>query len=283
MVQYSETTMKYELKPLTVGAILDQTILILKDHFVLFLKIMLCLPVPAGLVVNLIMTHNTPMPAANPTPEELAENLQTQFRFIFQTMIPAAVLMVFFVAPLMTGAIIHATTQIYFGRRVTVADAYRVSLKRALPMIWTWILMFLFFAGGSLLCCLPGILAGFWFALASSIVVVERISGFAAIRRSFHLMQASWLEHYLQYFLLNVVIFFIQAGVGVGPAFMMERHLSAIVSALMQAVSAPLGLIWVVVFYFSCRCRAENFDLVQLADEVVKAPPTPTPTQALPG
>jgi hypothetical protein len=182
---------------------------------------------------------------------------------------------------LTTGAIIHATTQIYFGRTVTVGGAYRVALKRAVPMIGTWVLMFLFVIGGGLLCCLPGILALFWCALASSVVVVERISGFAAIRRSFHLMQSSWLEHYLQYFLLNVVLFFIHWGVGVGPEFMMERHLAAIVGTLLQAVTTPLGLIWALVFYFSCRCRAENFDLVQLAHEVANAPTSPT--QALPG
>ncbi len=112
--------MKYELKPLTVGAILDQTFLILKDHFGLFLKIMLCLSLPVGLVFNFIITHNMPPPAANPTPEELAENLQTQFQFISRTMMPVAALIFFFVAPLTAGAIIHATTQIYFGKTVTV-------------------------------------------------------------------------------------------------------------------------------------------------------------------
>jgi hypothetical protein len=281
MVQYSETTMKYELKPLTVRTILDQTILILKDHFGLFLKIMLCLPLPVGLVVNFIFTRHMPMPAANPTPEEMAENLQTQLRFIFLTMLPVTALIVFVVLPLQTGAIIHATTQFYFGKTVTVAEAYRVALKRALPMIWTWILMFLFIIVGSLLCCLPGILALFWFALASSVVIVEGISGFAAIERSFQLMQSSWLEHYLQYFLLSVVVFFIQGGVGVGPQFMMERHLAMVVGTLLQAITGPLGTIWVVVFYYSCRCRAENFDLVQLAHEVASAPTTPT--QALQG
>ena len=55
--------MKYELKPLTVATILDQTILILKDHFGLFLKIMLCLAVPIGLVTDVFVARNMPMPA----------------------------------------------------------------------------------------------------------------------------------------------------------------------------------------------------------------------------
>jgi hypothetical protein len=62
---------------------------------------------------------------------------------------------------------------------------------------------------------------------------------------------------------------------------MMERHLALIVGTLLQAVTTPLGIIWVVVFYYSCRCRAENFDLVQLAREVASA--ATTPTEALQG
>jgi hypothetical protein len=273
--------MKYELKPLTVGAILDQTILILKEHLGLFLKIMLCLAVPAGLVMDFFVARTMPMPAPNPTPEEVAELLQTQFRFLFQTMLPFGALMILVILPLTHGAIIHAAAQIYFGRKVGVADAYRVALKRGFPMIGTWILTYLLVAGGTMLCVLPGILAGFWCALASTIVMIEGVSGFAAIRRSYHLMQAASLEHYLQCFLLYVVIFFIQVGVGAGEGFLLDPRVASFIGTFLQVVTRPLELICILVFYFSCRCRAENFDLVRLAQEVANAPTTPA--QALQG
>jgi hypothetical protein len=131
------------------------------------------------------------------------------------------------------------------------------------------------------LCVLPGILAWFWCALASSIVIIEGVSGFAAIRRSYQLMQASSLEHYLQCFLLFVVIFFIQAGIGAGEGFLLDPRVASFVGTFLQVVTRPLELICVLVFYFSCRCRAENFDLVRLAQQVANAPTTPA--QALQG
>jgi hypothetical protein len=273
--------MKYELKPLGVGAILDQTVLILKDHFALFLKIMFCLAVPAGLVLDFFVARNMPMPARNPTPEEVAEILQTQFRFIFQTMLPFAALMILVILPITHAATIFAAAQVYLGRKVRVGEAFRVGLKRGFPLAGTWILMYLLVAGGTVLCVLPGILAGFWCALASTIVVMEGVSGFTAIRRSFHLMQALWVEHFLQYFLLCVVLAFIQGGIGAGAGFILEPRLASFVGTFLQAVTRPLELICIVVFYCSCRCRVENFDLVRLADEVAKAPTTPA--QALQG
>jgi hypothetical protein len=275
MVQYSETTMKYELKPLTVAAILDQSILILKNHFGLFLKLMFCLAVPVGLVFDFFVARAMPMPAPNPTPEEMAEILHTQFQFIFRTALPFSALLILVILPLTHGAIIYAAAQIYFGKPVGVVEAYRVALKRGFPMVGTWILMYLLVAGGTMLCVLPGILVLFWCVLTSSIVIIEGVSGFTAIRRSYQLMQAASLEHYLQCFLLYVVIFFIQAGVGAGEGFLLDPRVASFVGTFLQAVTRPLEVICILLFYFSCRCRAENFDLVRLAQDVANAPSTP--------
>ena len=38
--------------------------------------------------------------------------------------------------------------------------------------------------GGMILCIVPGILAAFWFALATQVVVIEGVAGFAAMKRS---------------------------------------------------------------------------------------------------
>ena len=55
--------------------------------------------------------------------------------------------------------------------------------------------------------------------------------------------------------------------------------MAGMVGALLQALTGAFTSIAVVVFYFSCRCRVENFDLVQLAQEVVAAPIKPLETQ----
>ncbi len=278
MVQYSETTMKYELKPLKVGGILDQAILILKDNFGFFLKIMLCLQIPVAIATDLLVTQRMPVPSPHATPEEMAEFLQTQVTFLFTFMLPILLLTGLFVAPIMSAAFVHASARIYLGKPVGVRRAFRAAIGRAVPLIWTCILLYFFTFGGLLLCVLPGILVTFWFALAETITVLEGISGMAALRRSWYLMRTAWIEHYLTFFLLCLLLAAINGGIGAGSAFIFERHVAGIVGTLLQAVTGTFGWIALVVFYFSCRCRVENFDLVQLAKAVAAAPTKPLET-----
>ncbi len=267
--------MKYELKPLKVGGILDQAILILKDRFGLFLTILLCLQIPVSIVINLIITDKVPMLAPNPSPEELAESLQTQLNFLVSVMIPVSFLMLLIVTPVMNCALVHAAARVYLGKPVGVRRAFRAGILRTLPLLWTWTLLGLFMVGGLALCALPGILMGFWFALASTIVVLEGTSGLGALRRSWYLMRSAWIEHYLAFFLLSILVAAINLGIGVGSAVVFERHLAGVVGSLLQAVTRAFACIVAVVFYFSCRCRVENFDLVRLAEEVAAAPTRP--------
>jgi hypothetical protein len=267
--------MKYELKPLKVGGILDQAILILKDNFSLFIKILLCLQIPVAIAINLVITDKVPVMAPHPSPEEMAESLQTMVNFLFTVMLPILVLMLVIVVPVMNGALIHAAARVYLGKPCGVRRAFRVGILRAVPLLWTSILAGIFTFGGTLLCVLPGILMSFWFALAWTIVVLEGTSGLGALRRSWYLMRSAWIEHYLAFFLLFLLVLIINSGIGVGSAVVFERHLAAIVGPLFQAVTRAFECIVAVVFYFSCRCRVENFDLVQLARDVAAAPTRP--------
>ena len=139
--------MKYELKPLKVGGILDQAILILKDRFGLFLTILLCLQIPVAIVINLIITDKVPMLAPNPSPEELAESLQTQLNFLVSVMMPVSFLMLLIVTPVMNCALVHAAARVYLGKPVGVRRAFRAGILRTLPLLWTWTLLGLFMAG----------------------------------------------------------------------------------------------------------------------------------------
>jgi hypothetical protein len=281
MVQYSETTMKYELKPLKVGGILDQSILILKDNFGLYLKLMFCVQIPVGIAAHLFFMGRMPNPSANPSPEELAQLLQAQMAFLLGVM-PVFALIAIFIVPIMSAAGIHISARLYTGQPATIGRAFRAAFSRAVPLIWTWILIYFFTMCGFMLCVLPGILMTFWFALASTVAVLEGISGFAALSRSWYLMRTFWIEHYVAFFLLSLVVLSINAGIGAGSGFVLEPYSAGIVATLLQAVTTSFQMIATVVFYFSCRCRVENFDLVQLAKAVAAAPgPAQEPPRTL--
>ncbi len=270
--------MKYELKPLSVGGILDQSVLIFKENFSFFVKLMLCLQFPVALATQIYLTETIPVLAAHPTPEEMSAFNQAQLSWLFTLVIPLSLLLEIFITPFTFGVLVYAASRIYMGQSVDIRGSFRAMIGRAVPLFWTWLLYHFFLYSGLALCVLPGILFAFWLALASTIAMLERTSGIAALRRSWYLMRSAGIEHYWQYFRLGVVIFLIQAGIGGGAAVVLERHLAAVAGAILQALGVGFAMIASVVFYYSCRCRIENFDLVQMARAVAAEPTMPLQT-----
>ena len=270
--------MKYALKPLSVGGILDQSILIFKDNFSFFVKLMLCLQLPVAVATQIYLTETMPVPSAHPTPEEMSAFVQTQLSWLLTLVIPLSLLLEILITPFTFGVLVHAASRIYLGQPVDIRRSFRATVGRAVPLFWTWILFHFFFYSGLALCVLPGILVLFWFALASTIAMLEPTSGIAALRRSWYLMRSAGIEHYWQYFRLGVIIFLIQAGIGGGAAVVLERHLAAVAGGILQTLGVGFATIASVGFYYSCRCRIENFDLVQMARAVAAEPTAPLPT-----
>ncbi|MGE3316165.1 MAG: hypothetical protein AB7O26_13700 [Planctomycetaceae bacterium] len=263
--------MRYELKALGVGEILDQSIRVLKDHFGLFLKIMFCLQIPLTLIFQFAALGMQPDISSNPTPEEMRAVMQSQTVLLPITFLFLALSMML-VVPLTNAAIVHATSCVYLGRETSVRDAFSVGLSRFLPLIWTWFLVYCFVMVGLVLCILPGILMLFRYGLAANVAVVEGISGMDALNRSKFLMTTERTKHYNQFFLLGLTIGAIGFGLNLGAAMIPQAHMAVAATVIAQGLQSAFGLIATVVFYFSCRCRVENFDLDQLAQAVEVTP-----------
>jgi hypothetical protein len=264
--------MRYELKPLGVGGILDQAIRILKDRFVLFLLIMSCLQIPLTFVTGWISFLNTPTLSARPTPEEMQAVMNAQFSSGI-ILLPCILLNLFIATPITNAAIVYATANIYLGKPTSLGDAMRGAMSRLVPFIWTWFLVGLIVGLGMMACIVPGIIFLFRYFLATDIAVIEGVSGRAALRRSRDLMLSDRTKHYNTAFLLGLIIFFINLAIQQGSIhFIPQPLIATLVLAIAQGIGTAFALIAVVVFYFSCRCRAENFDLVQLANALVASP-----------
>src|SRR5579863_166256 len=168
---------KYELKPLGVGAILDQTIQILRDQFGLFLKILLCLQLPLALGMNILFQQRIAPPHPGASPEEVAAFVQTQFVSFFFVTMPLLVVISIFVVPFMNAAVVDAASCVYRQKPAGVVRSLRAAMSRYFPLVGASFLVFFFTFLGSMLCLLPGILMAFWFALATQTVVLEGRSG----------------------------------------------------------------------------------------------------------
>jgi hypothetical protein len=255
--------MAYKIQYLGLGKILDQAIAIVKDHFGLLFTIMLLLLIPFNLITGFIALSIMPQLPPEPTMEDFARLQEVQVRY-WPFFVGSGLINFLIVLPLTNAAVIWAVAELYLGQPVTAVDALRHGLRRLGPLIATSILMYLAVFGGMILCIVPGILFALWFGLSQHVVVIEGISGTSALGRSKKLVR----NHLGTFLVLGFIMFIIVALLGVAAAFIPQPHVQMIVSTLINAAATMLGTAAGVVFYFSCRCAEENFDLHYLATAI---------------
>ena len=81
------------------------------------------------------------------------------------------------IGPITNAAVVYAISNAYLEKPISVGGSVKRAFQRILPLIWTWFLVGLAIMGGMILCFVPGILAAFWFALATQVVVIEGVAG----------------------------------------------------------------------------------------------------------
>lgn len=252
--------MRYKIRALKLGEILDQTVSVIKDHFGLLLGITAVLMIPYWVIGGLIQAAMLPQLPPTATREQV---VAAQLN-ILQVSIPIALLAAYIIGPITNAALVYAVANAYLDRPVSVGESYKRAFGRLLPLIWTWFLVGMAIFGGMILCLVPGILAAFWFSLATQVVVLEDASGFAAMKRSRQLMAGNIGT----IFVLGLLIGIINAGVGYGSAMIPQPYVQAVVQAIIMAIATIVSSVAFVIFYFSCRCKHEQFDLALLAQSV---------------
>lgn len=252
--------MRYTIRQLKLGEILDQAISLTKDHFGVLFGITAVLLIPYNVIAGFIQLAMMPKLPLKPTPEQAMAATFGTMRFA----LPLALLSVYVIAPITNAALIYAISDAYLEKPISVGESFKRAFQQILPLIGTWILVGLAIAGGFLLCLVPGILAAFWFSLATQVVVIEGVAGFAALKRSRLLMTGNIGT----IFVLGLLIGLISFGVGMASAFIPQPHVQVVATAIVTAVVTVFASAAIVVFYFSCRCQHEQFDLALLAKSV---------------
>ncbi len=255
--------MAYKIQHLGLGGVLDQAIAITKNHFGLLFTIMLLVLIPFNLITGFISLSVLPDFSGEPTMETYRELQESQARYwpLFGIF---GLINAVFVLPLTNAAVIWAVAEVYLGQPVTAIEALQHGLRRLAPLIGTSILMYLAIFGGLILLIIPGILFALWFSLSQHVVVIEGISGPAALSRSKKLVR----RHLGTLLILGFIMMVIFMLLGLGAAFVPQRHVQLIVSTLINAVATIVSTAALVVFYFSCRSAEENFDLHYLAQAI---------------
>jgi hypothetical protein len=270
--------MSYQIKHMGLGGILDQAIAIIRNHFVLLFNINLFVLIPATLVLGYVALSAAPELPENPTYEDVMQANREQMENL-PWLFAISALTGLFVYPVTNAAVIQAISRLYLGEPVTATEAMKHGLRRLLPLWGTNILRYLAIYAGFLLLVVPGIYFAIWFALAQQVVVIENIAGTKALKRSkalVHKDRGVCLA-------LAIVVIVLTSLVGAGANFIPQPHLRVVASALIQALTAIIWSATFVVFYFSCRCNVENFDLQYLAEQIGAGTATEADDAVAPG
>ena len=252
-----------DLRPLSLGEILDRTFSLYKRHFLLFVGI--------AAIPNVINLAAALMLGQNPNSIGVRSAALT---IVFGLVMAILGLIVYIFAQ---GGTILALTDLYLGRTTSIAN----SLKRIWPELGS--LFGVIFLNGlvtlaaALLLVIPGIYVGCRLLVCMPAAVVERRTPRDSLSRSWNLTR----DYAGRAFLIFLIFTVLSVGIGELVDLPFTRAISIAKtpevlrfwSALLQIVNSvvnifisPILLIATSLFYFDLRVRKEAFDLQFMMD-----------------
>lgn len=165
------------------------------------------------------------------------------------------------------SAITAAMAGAVLGFMPTVPQAFRLAFRNnLLGVVLTYLIVAGFILAGLVVFVLPGLILGGLLAPAIPIMVMERLTPFQAVSRSFTMMReelAKGVAVFLYFFLVsNIIPFLIVLLLGFSP-------LLPFFGVLIGSVTLPLAHAANVILYFSIRTR-EGYSREQLETELTR-------------
>lgn len=268
-----------ELRPLSLGELLDRTFSLYRSHFWLFVGIT-AIPQLVLLGPALMIDAASSFAGENPIVAGLTAGLLT-------LLVALGTLIAY---GLTQAATVFAVSEVYLGRSISIRESYNRVYGDIGRVIFIIILVFVGILVGLALLILPGI----WFFLRSSIsvmpAVLEDKPAVEAIRRGMELTKGSLGRVFVVWLLFAVItwvaaiIFQIPLWIalmvvgfqqGSFPAWVMM--LSRVGQALSTILANPMLTVALSLLYFDLRMRKEGFDLKLMMDQLGSAESLGTP------
>jgi hypothetical protein len=280
-----------DLRPLSLGELLDRTFFLYRRHFFLFTGIA-AIPYSLFFIVNLGSTLLTRFRLGEPGQLPTAA---TGAALVGSGLLALVLGLAGFIAFLFSvGASVFAVSEIYTGHQTSI----RASLHRvrgyAGTIFGVLFLSGLILVGGFILLIIPGIYLACRICVATAAALLEDIGASEAIRRSFELTKDFAGRAFMIYLLYLAmawgVIALLQLPFGILIAVNAKQpQLVTIWLVLMQTGSfigsvliTPVSTIGFALFYYDLRVRKEAFDLQMMLQAIGGAPIAPPASGGVP-
>lgn len=292
--------MEYEIKELGIGGILDQSLGLIKNNLGMILKITVVSLLVIAAIVGPTMWASDVLDFYTETFNEGSATLP----WSKAVWLIGAFILAIGVYLSSIAAVVAYFSKRYLGELMTLKQAFAEGIKRSFALGWTFLLKILtigLVVGaciGGLFAIQPKIASTFAFlphiavplvfifaiymfmrwGVADQVVVVERVSGPKALKRSSFLMKKNKRKLIVISVLLIVFVTLFRLSALLFP----NEAVSLTIEFVAQFVSFFIGTIATTVLYFSARCQKESFDLQMLADSLASTDKVDAPTEAAP-
>jgi hypothetical protein len=246
-----------ELRPLTLGEILDRTFTMYRRHFLFFVTLAGLFHLPS-LLVALVQAQS---------------GAAVTFTAGGITLLLIAVCVSIVTSVLASGGAVLAISEFYLGHTVTIGETVRRILGRFWALLGAAILTYFAFMFGFLFFFVPGIYVLCRVLITAPVVVVDRKGPAGAFSRSWALSQGFAGRAFL-ILVLYLVVVLAASAVSTAPLQFMIREaagnpaqlrwlltLQAVIGGVAGVLIAPIIQISTAIFYYDLRVRKEAFDL----------------------
>jgi hypothetical protein len=266
-----------DLRPMTLGEVLDRTFKLYRSNFWLFAGI-IALPFLALFVINIgiagVGTGTRVAAGTVPSPGMIASMVGggITFGLLYLFLLGAA-----------QAATVFAVSDLYLGRSTGLRDCYKRVGAKAIRVILILILTGLIVGVGCLLLIIPGIILLCRTAVAVPASMLEDSKSIRSIERSMELTKGYsgqvfviflmvWVLTWLVAVIFEVPFAFLtQAQHTVSFGTLVLQHLSGFIS---QVLVGPIGTIAFSLMYYNLRVRKEAFDIQHLMASLEPSAPS---------
>ena len=243
----------YELRPLSIGEILDGALILLRRHFALVLGIaVVCEGIPTAMDVYIDLTGGA---SQNPGLSLLDRVL---------TLVGSV---------LVTGATVRVVSEAYLGRTPLFGDAMGFAGGRFGTILGANIMSGFLTVLATLALVIPGIVVACGYSVAAEAAALESGTASEALRRSWDLTKGFKLKALALGVVSIGLILVVYLGAGVLGGIMGEvvGGLDVVLAVLAACVSLliyPVISCVFTLFYYDLRVRKEGFDLEMLSRQL---------------
>jgi hypothetical protein len=277
-----------DLRPMTLGEVLDRTFTLYRQHFLLFAGIAM-LPNLVMLLFNFVILLFSRETASGKLPDFTSPGMVGGF---VAGALGSAVLLIVLVG-ITQAATVSAVSNLFLGRETSVREAYAAAKGQILTVIGIMVLTGLATGIGFLFLIVPGIYLACRLAVSVPVSVVEQESPVSSMERSMELTKGYGGQVFLL-FLLVIVLTYVVTLIFQLPVFffavkaaLAKQQVSVGISAYSyvasfasQVIVGPVGTISAALMYYNLRVRKEGFDIQHLMNTLGS---TPSPLADLPG